>query len=389
VSDFWVTDTLPEGLGWDGGWSTSLDDERQLDFVSLPGSLAWQFGDLQPGEAGFVFFSASMLNPEAPAPVYANRVEITIPPDDVNPEDNVYVDEAMLEAGRLWIEPAFAPMPVGNTVTVDVMIEDVNDLYGAALEISFDPALLEVVDADADTDGIQIGKGDCPVPDFVLNNTADNGTGVINYDVISLAPTPPCDGGGLVAQITFRALAAGTSPVHFDSQLLSNTDAEAINVATEDGTIEVNDLTTVDGLVELQSRIDDHSGAEVCADDGADHVFCTTSDTDGAYELWLPEGTYTVTVTMGRYLDGERGGVVVSIGNPVSLSKVKLLGGDANDDCIVNILDLSLMGARFGLICGDPGWDSRADINNDCEVNILDLSAAGGNYNAVCPVPWP
>jgi hypothetical protein len=140
--------------------------------------------------------------------------------------------------------------------------------------------------------------------------------------------------------------------------------------------------------VELQSR-SDHSGAEVCADDGAGNVFCTTTDALGAYELWLPDGAYTVTVTMERYLDGERGGVMVAIGSPVTLPKVKLLGGDANDDCVVNILDLALMGSRYGESCGDPGYDARADINNDCTVNILDLTVAGGNYNMTCPVPWP
>jgi hypothetical protein len=388
VADFWVTDTLPEGLGWDGWWNTSMEDERQLEFVSLPGSLAWHFSDLQSGEAGFVYFGASILNPEASAPVYSNTVDISVPQDDVNPEDNVYVDEAVLEAGRLWIEPAYAPLPAGDSVTVDVMVEGVSDLYGAALEISFDPGLLEVVDADAGTAGVQIGEGGCPVPDFVVQNTVDNAAGVINYDVVSLNPTAPCEAGGVVAQITFRALAAGTSPVHFISQLLSNTGAEAIIVATEDGTIEVSDLTIVDGLVELQSRTN-HSGADVCADDGAGQVACTTTDATGAYELWLPDGSYTVTVTFDRYLDGERGGVVVTSGNPVSLPKVKLLGGDVNDDCVVNILDLSFMGARYGETCGDPGYGAQADINNDCIVNILDLTVAGGNYNMTCPVPWP
>jgi hypothetical protein len=222
----------------------------------------------------------------------------------------------------------------------------------------------------------------------VVQNTVDNGAGVINYDVISLNPSPPCEGGGLVAQITFRALAVGTSPVHFNSQLLSNTSAEAINVVIEDGAIEISDLTTVDGLVELQGRTD-HSGVEVCAGDGGGQVTCAMTDATGAYELWLPDGTYTVTVAYDRYLDGERSGVVVITGNPVSLPKVKLLGGDANDDCVVNILDLSFMGARYGESCGDPGYNAQADINNDCIVNILDLTVAGGNYNMTCPVPWP
>jgi hypothetical protein len=68
---------------------------------------------------------------------------------------------------------------------------------------------------------------------------------------------------------------------------------------------------------------------------------------------------------------------------------VTLLGGDANDTDIINILDLSLMGARFSISCGDPRWDDRADINDDCTVNILDLSVAGGNFLKTSPVPWP
>jgi hypothetical protein len=306
----------------------------------------------------------------------------------VNPEDNVYVDEALLEAGRLWIEPPSTQLALGDTVTVEVRVEGINDLYGAALEISFDPSLLEVVDADGSTTGVEIGEGSCPAPDFVVQNSVDNVAGIINYDVISLNPTPPCNGGGLVAQITFRALAAGSSPVHFNSQLLSNTNAEAINVATEDGAIEVSELTRLNGVVQLQSRTD-HSGAMVCVDDGIGSEVCMATGSDGTYEFWLPDGTYTVTATFDRYLDGAHGGVVIASGSPVSLPTVRLLGGDANDDCVINILDLSFMGARFGMSCGDLGWDDRADINNDCNVNILDLAVAGGNYSMTCPVPWP
>ena len=162
----------------------------------------------------------------------------------------------------------------------------------------------------------------------------------------------------------------------------------AINLTAEDGSVVVSDLSLVDGTVELQSRID-FSGAEVCADDGGGNVTCVTTGAAGVYELWLPAGTYTVTATMGRFLDGEKGGVVVSAGGSASLSPVRLLGGDTNDDCIVNILDLSFMGARYGSSCGDPGYEARADINNDCDISILDLAVSGSNYQQTCPVTWP
>jgi len=143
----------------------------------------------------------------------------------------------------------------------------------------------------------------------------------------------------------------------------------------------------VNGSVFLQSRTD-HSGAEVCGWDGGEQIACTTTLSDGSYELTLPGGTYIITAEMERYLDGLYEDVTLFDGQAVEVVAVQLLGGDSNDSDTVNILDLSLMGARFGMGCGDSGWDDRADINDDCMVNILDLAVAGGNYQVSSPVPW-
>src|SRR5205814_755996 len=40
------------------------------------------------------------------------------------------------------------------------------------------------------------------------------------------------------------------------------------------------------------------------------------------------------------------------------------LGGDANNDNVVNIQDFSVLKASFGKSVGDPGYDPRADFNN-------------------------
>jgi hypothetical protein len=91
---------------------------------------------------------------------------------------------------------------------------------------------------------------------------------------------------------------------------------------------------------------------------------------------------------MGSYLDGLWESVTVGDWETVSLPMVELLGGDVNDDCGVNILDLTPMGSRFGTGCGDPTWEAATDINADCTLNILDLAIAGGNFYQACPVPW-
>ena len=143
---------------------------------------------------------------------------------------------------------------------------------------------------------------------------------------------------------------------------------------------------SIAGSVVLQGRTD-HSGAQVCADDGSSPV-CVQTDATGAYAFDLPKGSYDVTVTMARYLDAEKLNVSVASAAVTNLQPVTCLGGDTNDDCSINILDLSLVGGRFGLSCSDTGWDARADINNDCVINILDVTVTGGNFNQSCPVPW-
>ena len=143
---------------------------------------------------------------------------------------------------------------------------------------------------------------------------------------------------------------------------------------------------TIEGTVDLQGRTD-NSGADVCADDGGTPV-CGQTDAAGAYSIEVPGGSYDVTVDMARYLDAEKLNVAVTAGSATTLDPVTCLGGDANDDCVVNIQDISLMGSRFGLSCGDQNWDDRADINNDCTINILDISITGGNFGKTCPVPW-
>lgn len=126
----------------------------------------------------------------------------------------------------------------------------------------------------------------------------------------------------------------------------------------------------------------------MCAWVGAAPVACVLTDPTGFYELHVSQGTYDLTVDTQLYLDVLKPAEFVPAGTTITLPPVIVLGGDANDDCTVNILDLSFMGARYLLSCGDPGWDLRADINADCIVNIQDIVLGGSNCTKTRPVPW-
>jgi hypothetical protein len=195
-----------------------------------------------------------------------------------------------------------------------------------------------------------------------------------------------CAGGdyttGVICSYTKAGLAGGADYTYYfvaeDNQG---------NPATPTLENDAPDVGNLDGTVDLQGR-SDHSGAEVCAWQSGVEVECTTTDAAGSYAFSLSDGTCDVTVEMALYLDAEKSGVTVVSGETNTLCQVMLLCGDANDDDIINILDLSFMGFRFGLCEGDLDWDPRADCNNDGCGNILDITGAGVNFNKTSPVPW-
>ncbi|NIM95354.1 MAG: hypothetical protein GTO18_16790 [Anaerolineales bacterium] len=144
-----------------------------------------------------------------------------------------------VSVAQILTSPVETDVWLGNTVAMDINIEDVTGLYGVTFELTFDPDILNVVDADPGTPGIQITAGTCPSPDLVVVNSADNTTGTINFDVSASAPSSPCDGTGTIAQVEFSGVGLGTSPVHFNAWLLVNQDAIEISVTAQDGSITV------------------------------------------------------------------------------------------------------------------------------------------------------
>jgi Bacterial extracellular solute-binding proteins, family 5 Middle/Dockerin type I domain len=54
---------------------------------------------------------------------------------------------------------------------------------------------------------------------------------------------------------------------------------------------------------------------------------------------------------------------------------------DVNEDGVVNILDISKVATQFGLIIGQPGFDTMADVNLDHKINILDIVKIALDYS--------
>ncbi len=115
-----------------------------------------------------------------------------------------------------------------DAVTVAIRIENATRLYGAEVHLAFDPARLEVQDADPDKEGVQIQAGDFPSPDFVVQNQADNTRGTIDYAVTQVAPREAVDGSGILATVTVKDKDMGTSSLTFVRAKLADPDGQEI-----------------------------------------------------------------------------------------------------------------------------------------------------------------
>ena len=142
-------------------------------------------------------------------------------------------------AARVYLSPDAAILEPGQTVTVDIRIEDVTRLYGIDLLLSFDPQTLAVLDSVSggpDAPRILPGGFLNLTQAFTATNQADNSAGTVRFMQALLYPAPPANGSGVLARITFRALSPGSSLLLLEAALANNA-AEPIPAAVEGGQI--------------------------------------------------------------------------------------------------------------------------------------------------------
>jgi PKD repeat protein len=145
----------------------------------------------------------------------------------------VYADSGSL----FWLNPASTSISPSGSAEVVLQLDSITNVYGLQFDLSFDPSVLSVVDADAGKPGVQISTGSCPQPDFVVVNDVDGTAGTIEYAATQLNPTLPCDGGE-VATIEFECVVEGdSSVVSFTDSLISDPDGLPISHTTQNATV--------------------------------------------------------------------------------------------------------------------------------------------------------
>ena len=315
--------------------------------------------------------------------------------DDGDGEDDSVVS-VLVHTGLFSNNPTLSITPTDSTIrvsdiyTINLHIDDIKNFYANELIIRYDPEIIEVLDADPFSPGVQILHGDFFTPDTVIRNSVDNISGTIRY-VTSLQDNKPgISGTGTLAQIVVRGLVSGTSPLTFEQIILSDPQSAAIEQDHEHGAIHVQPqpyIPAIVGQVILPRRgADNNDGAVVCVGDN-----CSITDEAGFYTLndvpLSATETITVAITHQSYLSTSYS-FSGTAGVAETLPTVTLLGGDFNQDGAIDILDANICGQAWGSTPDHDHWNARADVTDDGIVNLLDMVAIQFNWHEAAPSQW-
>jgi len=140
------------------------------------------------------------------------------------PVASVPVPPQLVRNTTLALSPETSSTKVNGTFKIDILLNTSGqEVYGVDVnKLKFDPKILQVVDADAKTTGVQITSG--TLMDMTVANKVDNKAGYIEFSQIA-TPQSTYNGSGVLASVTFKVLAVGTSTVAFDFALDSSTDS--------------------------------------------------------------------------------------------------------------------------------------------------------------------
>ncbi len=286
------------------------------------------------------------------------------------------------------INPPRSEVFAGGIGSTAVRVESEAALAEASLRLLFDPAIIHVLDADLEREGVQValnpalGDGGA----VATLNQVDNAAGVIELQLTGLnAPDAAFD----LVVITWYGRQEGTAELQLSEVSLTPRNAPPLTPVTHSSTIEVTAAPgdPIIGRVLLEGRTDFSDTAVYAATDRCPTIMpgspirpvgdlVSRTDGGGFFEIVPTNGEVyrCVQVVRRGYLQGQNEAPAGDIGT------VLLLGGDVTQDNLVNIFDLAGIGSRYG------DSDPNIDINGDGVVSIFDLVQAAANYGKRGPI---
>ncbi len=152
----------------------------------------------------------------------------------------IQVTRAQSSTTTVSVSPSNSAPAVGQTITVNVVISNVQSLYGIDLTLDWNTAVLQL-ESNQSFIGVETNsQGILHNPTLVVQDTASQQTG--EYDLIATSENPAAafSGSGTIGTLTFKVIAAGQSSLTVSSTLAQY---EGVDQTTDP--ITHNDVNTV------------------------------------------------------------------------------------------------------------------------------------------------
>jgi len=291
--------------------------------------------------------------------------------------------------GRLWLnQPAAQTINVNDEFDIEILMDSVGFRTVATdVVLNYPTTLLEVVDADPATDGVQITTGTLYQTYQYLDLGLDTQNGIIDVGGYSAPDGIDATSQGLFATVRFKALAEGSADLAF-SFTSGATDESNILEHQPDQPIErANDiLTTVENLAINIGSTPQPTSTPTQVPTATPTPLPTATPTPlptatptpipptptpiPPTPTPLPTGVPTATPTP---LPTSTPTPVPPTATPTPAPTCDRLG-DINADCYVNGADVSIMVARWGRVNTGDSLSVTSDLDENSKINGADIA---------------
>ncbi|RKD33493.1 carboxypeptidase regulatory-like domain-containing protein [Thermohalobacter berrensis] len=254
-----------------------------------------------------------------------------------------------------------------ETFTVDITVDNIDNLVGGYIVINYDSTLLQV---EGKTLNLQ-DTTDFTSLEGITNTSLKDSEGSVLLVFGLDKNIAPLSGSQTIGTITFKALKKGSSTISIGSESILVT--EDLNMTLNEVTFTSNSINyTVLGTGGVSGTITDSnnspiSNATVEVVKG-ESIVTTTADSNGVFNINnLVEGNYTLNIKCDGYYEYSQDITIID-GQTENVISELTVEGDVNNDCIVSLEDLVLTANEYG----NTGNNSF-DVNKDGIIDILDL----------------
>jgi len=146
----------------------------------------------------------------------------------------------------VYVDPQNTTKDIDETFTVDIVVADVENLYGVYIRFQWDPTILEYTDHTTKIPVETYPDGILHQPGIMIMNNADPAAGTYEVAYACMDPAPAFNGTGTVFNMTFRVIKAGGCALEFPKDprtglpliMLSNKAGWPISYTWQDGYFE-------------------------------------------------------------------------------------------------------------------------------------------------------